>query len=68
MGLEIAVVSYLGVLVVNSNAVTILLYFVAQVFGSFLILISAVGDPSGQFACLLIVALCIKLGYIIGHL
>jgi len=68
IGLEIAVVSYLGVLVANSNAVTILLYFVAQVFGSFLILISAVGDPSGQIAWLLIVALCIKIGYIIGHL
>jgi len=68
IGLEIAVVAYLGVLVVNRNAVTILLYFVAQVFGSFLILIGAMGTLYGQPVWPLIVALCIKMGYIIGHL
>lgn len=49
VGMEVALVAYLGVLSSVSRATVMLLYFVAQVFGSFLVLIAAIGGPEGHF-------------------
>jgi len=69
VGLEVAVLAYLLMMVKgNYQRQTILLYFIAQVIGRFGLLVAASSVLYRVVCPLILVSLCFKIGFVLGHI